>query len=83
MWICFLPFPLLAIIVATSGDKNLTLPENQAKIFASTWPEDDKKMFSYHWEKMAGPEEGTLSGKNAKDIVLSEVRWELVNQWNT
>lgn len=60
--------------MATNGDTDITLPTNRAKIYGNTWP---KPQFSgaylYKWEKMAGPEQGTIVGKNNKNAVLEDV----------
>ena len=67
------PWPT-AITVAAIGDTEITLPENTAQIFASTWPEPKYSGdFTYSWVKLFGPGEGTISGENNKNIQLTGV----------
>ena len=57
--------------MGTSGDTDITLPENEVKIFSNVWP--DVGEFTYKWEEISGRGKGTLSGKNEKDVTLTGV----------
>lgn len=60
--------------MAVTGDTDVTLPTNSVKLFGSTWPAPPSpKAYLYKWEEISGPEHGTMTGKDNKDVVLSEV----------
>lgn len=62
------------IIVATDGDTDVSLPTNTAKIYGNTWPKPKSPGdYLYRWEKVAGPEQGTIVGKNDKDAMLEDL----------
>ena len=59
------------ITVAIAGSKVITLPTDSTHLFSSAWPE--LPSVQYEWELLRGPHGGTLSGRNQKDIILSNV----------
>lgn len=63
----------LALSVAVDGNKHLTLPENNVKIFASTWPHPPNMTFRYIWRKLFGPSDGDITGLHQKIISLTNV----------
>lgn len=75
LYIPWIPYTLTGIIVATGGDTDITLPTNTAKLFGNTWPKPPfPEAYIYKWEKLSGPEQGTMLGKDSKDVVLRGVR---------
>ncbi len=61
--------------MATDGDTDITLPTNTAKVYGNTWPKPKYSgSYLYKWEKVAGPEQGTMEGKDDKDVTLRDVR---------
>lgn len=62
------------IIVAINGDTDITLPTNQAKIYGNTWPKPKLSgAYLYKWEKVAGPEQGAIEGKDNHNALLRDV----------
>ncbi len=61
--------------MATDGDTDISLPTNTAKIYGNTWPKPPSPgSYLYKWEKVSGPEQGTMVGKDDKDVTLRDVR---------
>jgi len=65
---------VLGIIVATDGDTDITLPTNKAKLYGNTWPKPSSTGdYLYKWEKVSGPQQGTIVGKDDQNVELQDV----------
>ena len=65
--------------MAIAGKSVITLPTDSTHLFSNTWP--DSRSFSYQWELLKGPHGGTLSGRDQKDITLSNVSHLNIHQY--
>lgn len=86
-----LPYPELTISFA--GDTELTLPTDSTRLFASTWPPPSAgQKFLFQWEKLSGPNQGSLEGIDKDQLHLSGVSfwgggggvcvsWRLCSWW--
>ena len=77
----YLSFPSLVIQVAIDGNKEIILPKNKARVFASTWPKDNGH-FLYQWMELFGPSVGVLNGVNKPTLSMNKVNHQLTIQYN-
>ena len=61
------------IQVAVDSNKEIILPKNKARVFASTWPKDNG-YYLYQWDELFGPSVGVLSGVNKPILSMSKVQ---------
>ena len=65
-------FPVIEIVFA--GDVDITLPQNHTRISSSTSPlPQEGQNFVYKWEKVSGPNQGSLTGINTDQLELTGV----------
>lgn len=61
-------------MVSLAGEKDLTLPTDSTHLFSSTWPlPRNPEMVEYRWEKVGGPNKGSLSGIDKKELEMTGV----------
>ena len=65
---------LTAIAVQVSSPDEVTLPREEVRLFAGTWPTPaHAEDYSYKWEEVSGPSRGILDGKNEQVAILTQV----------
>lgn len=68
------PTPPPTIAVQVSSPDEVTLPREEVRLFAGTWPTPaHAEDYSYKWEEVSGPSRGILDGKNEQVAILTQL----------